>query len=107
MTQRVNPENQPRLEQAFWSFHRSHPEVYTELVQISRRLLAQGWEHFSINTVFEVARYKSMVGEISGKSPKLNNNHRAYYARLISRDEGDLRGVFRTRKLATSHHKVP
>jgi hypothetical protein len=107
MTQRVNPANRSKIEEAFWDFHRAHPEVYRELVRISRRLLAQGWTHFSINTVFEVARYKSMVGDDKGKSPRLNNNHRAYFARLIAREEPDLRDVFRTRKLATSHHRVP
>ena len=48
-----------------------------------------------------------MVGESAPGHPKLNNNFRAHFARLIAEQEPDLRDAFRTRALATSHHRVP
>jgi hypothetical protein len=107
MTQRTFPSNQRKIEEAFREFHAAHPEVYAELVRVSRRLRNQGWESFGIATVYEVARYKSMVGDLSGKRPKLNNNYRAYYSRLIMEREGDLSGVFKTRELTIPSHIAP
>lgn len=107
MTQHVDPSNRSKIERAFLKFHATHPEVYAELVRISRRLRAQGWDRFGIATVFEVARYRAMVGELKGNHPKLNNNFRAYYARMIMQRETDLDGVFKTRELSVPSHIVP
>lgn len=107
MTQRVIPENRSKIEAAFNQFHAEHPEIYVELVRVCRRLRAQGWERFGIKTVWEVVRYRSMLGNTTGKGPKLNNNYTAYYARKIAEQEPDLADVFKTRRLATPSHLVP
>lgn len=107
MTVHVRADRTSKIEAAFWRFHDENPGVYAELVRISRRLKKQGWETFGIATVFEVARYRAMVGDTDGAHPKLNNNYRAYYARLMMEREPDLRGVFKTRELAVPHHIVP
>jgi hypothetical protein len=106
VTQATIPANQPKIEEAFAAFHAQHPEVYRELVRIARRLRDQGWERFGIKTVWEVARYRSMIGNTAGKGPKLNNNFTAYYARLIMEQEPDLADVFKTRRLAVPSHLV-
>lgn len=107
MTQMVIPEHRSEIEAAFDRFHAEHPEVYAELVRIARRLREQGWERFGIKTVWEVCRYRSMVGNVAGKGPKLNNNFTAYYARKIMDQEPDLADVFKTRRLAEPSHLVP
>jgi hypothetical protein len=105
MTEYVIPENQSKIRAKFDEFEREHPEVYTELVKVSRRLLEQGWTKFGIATVFEVVRYKGMIrSRPSDGSPKLNNNHRALYARKIMEENPDLDGLFNLRKLGIPHH---
>lgn len=86
------------LEAAFMSFHVDNPQVYAELVERARRWKRAGHRHGSINMLFEAIRYDFgvRVGE-SGDGFRLNNNHRAYYARLIMRRELDLDGFFETR----------
>lgn len=104
MTQMVIPENRSQIEATFYRFHAEHPEVYAELVRLARRLRAQGWERFAMKTLFEVVRYRSMVGDTKARGPKLNNNFTAYYARLIMEREPDLAQVFETRRLAVPSH---
>jgi hypothetical protein len=107
VSQMVIPENRSKIEAAFNRFHAEHPEVYDELVRMARRLRAQGWERFGIKTLYEVVRYRSMLGNVVGKGPKLNNNYTAYYARKIMEQEADLADVFKTRRLAEPSHLVP
>ena len=48
--------------------------------------------------LFELLRWDHMM-QTDGDEPfKLNNNYRAYYARLIEKHEPDLRGVYTMRK---------
>jgi len=107
MSQLTIPENQSKIEAAFFKFHAEHPEVYEELVRVARRLRQQGWKRFGIKTIFEVVRYRGMVGDLGGRRPKLNNNYSAYYARLVMEQEADLAGVFNTRALGVPSHLVP
>lgn len=107
MSQMTIPENQSHIEAAFLRFHAEHPEVYAELVRVARRLRAQGWDRFGVKTIWEVVRYRGMVGDLRSGRPKLNNNFTAYYARLIMEREPDLADVFKTRALAVPSHLVP
>jgi hypothetical protein len=95
-----------KIERAFLDFHAEHPEVYDELVRLARELRARGYERFGIATIYEVARWRSMIRTGPGGF-KLNNNYRAYYARLIMRRESDLAGIFDTRQLGVPSHVVP
>lgn len=105
MTVAVNPENTTRLEADFRRFHAAHPEVYNELVALCHELMRRGYQKFGIATVYEVCRWRSMIQHSPDSQPfKLNNNHRAYYARMIMERNPDLRGVFATRKLGEPHH---
>lgn len=107
MTVRTNPAAQSKIEAAFWQFHGDHPEVYVELVALCRELRQRGYERFGIATVYEVCRWRSMIHAAPGESFKLNNNYRAYYARLIMETERDLAGVFNTRVLTVPSHVAP
>src|SRR4029434_4625276 len=81
----------------FEAFHRANPEVYAllrdfalEAVRVGRR------RHLSIHLLFERLRWYTMI-ETEGDPYKLNNNWRAGYARLLMRQERELRGLFETR----------
>lgn len=92
------PDDKSKLEAAFWVFHKSHPEVYEKLVQLAREWRTKHVRRIGIATVFETARYTLDIERSDDDGFKLNNNHRAYYSRLIMRDEKDLAGVFSLRQ---------
>ena len=86
-----------KLEKAFWQFHADNPQVYDVLVKYARE-----WKRYhgkcSIKLLFERARWDLMTTIQSKDGFKLNNNHHAYYARLIEEREPDLRNFFRMRQ---------
>jgi hypothetical protein len=46
----------PTREEAFWQFHREHPEVYDELRRQALALRRAGRTHWSIRNLWEVMR---------------------------------------------------
>jgi len=87
-----------RLEREFKRFHHDHPEVYTRLVYLARDLKRRGHERAGIAMLYEVVRWQQFTVNKDGDY-KLNNNYRAYYARLIMKQEADLAGFFDTRRV--------
>lgn len=91
-----------RRREGFEEFHRANPQVYEVLVGLARWQRSNGFEHGSINFLFELCRYhyrlqRRREGEAKPGEYYLNNNHRAGYARLIMEREPDLAGFFETR----------
>lgn len=86
-----------KLEAAFWQFHQDNPDVYAELAALAKQLKARGHEHYGIGALFEVVRFHRHI-ETTDTEFKLNNNHRALYARLLMLLEPDLEGFFSTRE---------
>lgn len=81
---------------AFAVFHAENPHVYEHL---HRRALAQvrrGVFRGSIARLVEDLRADPLVNT-SGDDFKVNNTHRAHYARLLMRNEPELRGFFEVR----------
>lgn len=76
----VDPE--ASLEDKFKAFHRSNPHVLVALETLTRRYLAAGRKRIGIGMLFEVLRYEAGI-QTTGDEYALNNNHRAFYARLI------------------------
>jgi len=103
VTVRVNGDT-GKLEREFRRFHWQHPEVYEELVRLAREMKARGYERFGIATIYEVARWRSMLRLGPENGFRLNNNHRAFYARMIAAREPDLAHVFRTRQQGVESH---
>jgi hypothetical protein len=92
-------QNPGRLEQAFWKFHQANPHVYTVLVSLARRYRRRHpAARLGIGMLYEVARWRMIMGTDSEDGFKLSNNHRAFYARLIMRDEPDLAEAFETKE---------
>lgn len=86
-----------KLEAAFWEFHQNNPTVYRLLVRYARQW-RQYHTHCSINLLFERVRWAYFVKIKSQDNFRLNNNHRAFYARMIERREPDLHDFFRLRQ---------
>lgn len=94
---RMNSAHYAKLERAFWQFHNANPLVYERLVMYARQ-----WhkvrEHGSVNLLFERVRWDYVTDINTTDGFRLNNNHRAFYARLIETQEADLQGFFRMRQ---------
>lgn len=86
------------LRENFERFHRENPHVYEMLVKLARRWRRnQPDRRCGIAMLFEAARwYMGVRGE--GEPIALNNNYRAFYARLMMEQEPDLDGIFETRR---------
>lgn len=85
----------------FFAFHRANPHVYRHLERLALRLRARGAPHYGIKALFEGLRWEIALGQITdiGDGLKLNNNHTAYYARLLELHHPELAGWFRSRTL--------
>lgn len=86
-----------KLEAAFWTFHYANPLVYQLLVKYARQWGLTN-SHGSINALFERVRWDFGTTIQPTDGFRLNNNHRAFYARLIEEREADLRSFFRLRQ---------
>lgn len=88
------------MEEAFWAFHGSHPYVYRYLVQYARswRSNRGPGSRLGIAALFERVRWELYMTIPLKDPPKLNNNHRAFYARLIMETCPDLQGIFKLRQ---------
>jgi hypothetical protein len=86
-----------QMEREFLAFHKAHPEVYEVLCKLAREQLRRGRKHLGISALYERCRYEFGMGD-KATAPHLNNNHRAFYARLMMAQEPDLAGVFELRK---------
>jgi hypothetical protein len=78
----------------FDKFHAENPHVYTILVKEARKWVRQfGRQKLGIAMLFERARWV-LAFATNDPDYKLNNNYRAYYARLIMHQEDDLDALF-------------
>lgn len=86
-----------KLERAFWQFHSDNPLVYERLVKHARNW-QRNHEHCSINLLFERVRWDFGMDTNTVDGFKLNNNYRAFYARLIEEKEPGMKSLFRFRQ---------
>jgi hypothetical protein len=86
-----------QMELEFDAFHKKHPEVYAVLCRLARAQMERGRKHLGIGALYERCRFEFGMGD-KASVPHLNNNHRAFYSRLMMEKEPDLAGVFEVRK---------
>lgn len=86
------------IEEDFWAFHRANPQVYDRLSALAGQLKDRGHTKVGIGMLFEVLRWEHMMSTSDVTPFKLNNNYRAYYARLIMHRRPSLAGFFDLRK---------
>jgi len=91
--------NMGKLETAFWQFHHDNPKVYSYLVQFATEWRKRRGLNvkLGIGALFERVRWEVNLGN-KREEFKLNNNNRAFYARLLMRDHTFLQDIFRLRR---------
>ena len=98
-------QNGGALEAGFWMFHAANPGVYRLLVRLAREWQAATGKRIGIKCLFERARWEIGV-QTAGDEYSLNNNHTAFYARLIMQQEADLCGLFNLREQKTKMERI-
>jgi len=91
------------IDSAFNLFHINNPHVYVILCQEARLLRKRGWKRAGMKFLYERARWILTMKLAQPGMPepyKLNNNFTSRYARLIMKQEHDLKDFFETRKLS-------
>ena len=91
----------PTLRQKFEEFHNNNPEVYQQLVKLALDLKRKGRARYGIKGLFEVVRWHRAMSTTANAGFKLNNNHTAYYARMIMDNWNELDGFFHLRKVGS------
>ena len=95
---------QDELEQAAREFHAENPEVWRLFVRFTLEAVGRGFNTYSVAAIFERIRWESDQADAEGRSTfKLNNNHRAYYARWFMATYPQCRGFFRLRDQPSKH----
>lgn len=94
------PTQRDKLTAAFLEFHRDNPHVYRALVEAARQYVKlTGHSKCSMDLLMHHARWVLTVEtKVADEGWKLNDNHTAFYARLIMAREEDLAGLFDLRK---------
>lgn len=89
---------QEEMRQQVSAFHREHPDVWELFVSFTNQMIDKGYQHYSVNAIFERIRWEKDVGGDGVNSFKLNNNYRAFYARRFMKMYPKHEGFFRTRE---------
>ena len=100
MTQLTFPvKAQSQLEEKFLEFHAKHPEVYSALSRFAHQWRDRKGPdaRLGIKMVIERVRWELALGA-RDETPRLNNNHSAFYARLLMAQEPALAGIFFLKK---------
>jgi hypothetical protein len=85
------------ISSSFDVFHAENPQVYRILVRLARQWVSSTGRHsLGIGALYERARWEIAIAT-SDPDYKINNNFRAFYARLIMHRELDLVGLFELR----------
>lgn len=84
----------------FEKFHSENPRVYEVLLRLAREWRARtNGRKLGIGALVERARWE-LVMETNDPDYKINNTHRAFYARLLMLRNPELRGMFDLRASA-------
>lgn len=85
-----------RLSRAAERDMKNRPHICALVNRFTQEAIAAGFTHYTISGIFERIRWHINVESRDESGLKLNNNHRAYYARWWMKHY-DSPGYFRTR----------
>lgn len=81
----------------FLKYHRENPQIYVMFEKFSLQVIASGRKNFGVGAIAERMRWYSAI-ETVGDCYKINNNYRAFYARLFEEQNPQHIGFFRKRR---------
>ena len=88
-----------KLKRDFLTFHYRNPKLWYWIDHFALQRARAGWSHYGISSVIERARWETAI-PTEGDIYKINNNHRAHYARMWMIEHPEYDGFFRTRHIA-------
>jgi hypothetical protein len=86
------------LPERFEDFHEANPHVYDALRGLAMELVAHGRRRGAIAQLFEVLRWQYAISTVGDDDFMLNNDYRAFYARLLMSREPALWEFFELRR---------
>jgi len=89
-----------QLLDAFAAFHLANPRVWRLFKRFALDVISSGQINYSANAIFERIRWHMEI-ETKSDEVKLNNNFRAYYARMFHLAYPQHEGFFRNRRLTS------
>ena len=87
------------IDERFARFHKDNPQIYSLLRRFSLTAKNKGFHNYGMKAIFEVVRWHMNVETKSRDGFKLSNEYTSRYARLLDREEPQLRGFFNMRSL--------
>ena len=81
----------------FIKFHEENPFVYQRLKELAIEWKEAGHDKIGIAMLYEVMRWTAGLKNKDIDGYTLNNNYKAYYARMLMFNESSLRGMFEVR----------
>ena len=88
------------LQLEFECYDKANPKVWDAFIRFTKEAIASGHQHLSVSLVVERIRWETLVDVRSFDGLKINNNHRAYYARKFHKMFPEQKGFFRTRTVS-------
>ena len=96
------------LQREFDAFDAQNPSVWELFVRFASEAISAGHIHLSASLIVERIRWETQVATRSKDDLKINNNHRAYYARKFNGSFPWAGGKFLTRTVgAEGESSVP
>ena len=94
------PSTRSQLEEKFWEYHIKHPEVYQMLVRFAREWRDRRGAHSvgGMKMLWERVRWEMAINPTVDETFKCNNNHPAFYSRLLMERNPELVGIFHLRR---------
>ena len=90
-------------EARFMAFHKANPIVYRLWDQFTREALAKGHRRVGAALIMERIRWETSIRLVdstpNGELLKINDHHKAYYARLWMKNNPVHKGLFNTRSV--------
>lgn len=85
-----------QIEEEAAAYLRDNPDFWQEFCRRSFQLIDAGRAHYAVAGIVEVIRWHSNLGR--GEPYRINNNHRAVFARIFEATYPEHTGFFRTRE---------
>lgn len=90
--------HKPSVEEAAAAFIDKNPEVWALFRRFTLEAISAGRKRLGIALIFERMRWETMLTSDDPDGFKLNNNHKAFFARKFMAERPEYTSLFTTRK---------